>query len=818
VTSHKDRESVNPSGETTPSQEFATAFLSIMNRSLRMESPQAVIDSILSSIKWINGLKEVVFEVVSSDAKSLFEESWLRGVGPDKKHVRWSDLEVKEANRISTYAYFSRAAAFKDRPASGLKWLPTDLLKLAVVDVTDRPIAWIGAEGVEGREVPTKSSIDCMSAMIQLAAMAIRRRIDATARDRQSTKMIRKTDLMEDLLRISSRIVSEKDIKPLADTILTSVSTLFGFRNVTLVVYDETIGAFRWLALFGYPENASKETRSRTIPTEAILEDLRESKRIGRSVYFTPREEVSPGSMVYFVESKQRPSPGADKDRKPGDYLDGDTLAFALHDSTGRIVGVIYPSFPIDGKVPDKETIETIEVFTSLAEVSIENARLALEKDSAMRQSAERTEQLSRIFDLTSDILYVRDLDQLLQQVLETLAQLLGIRRMVLGIRREDKGVFEVRAVYGYSEEAAEEIKKVTYPIGRVDYIVDPKGRPRGLSPIQWHKKLGRFTYYMPVETVIAQPGDMVYYPEPDLLRLPRKGEGYWHEMDYIDTFINDREGVITAYLEILRPRDDRIPDAETVEIIEIFASIAGVAIENARMFQTQIESRKSAEFYTDLLSHDIKNHNQAIIGYMDLLKAKLGKDAQTALIDKTIDQVMKVSRLATDVRTMSRLTWGGTRLSRTDIGAVLTDCIRSLPQYFMTRQIRFNGPPESGKYYTVADEMLKELFVNILTNAAKYDAHDPLEIDISVESKFGEQGRSHVVSISDHGQGVPDDLKEEIFERFVQGPKKKGSGLGLYIVKTLARRYDGRAWVEDRVRGDHSQGAVFKVELPAAD
>jgi signal transduction histidine kinase len=202
----------------------------------------------------------------------------------------------------------------------------------------------------------------------------------------------------------------------------------------------------------------------------------------------------------------------------------------------------------------------------------------------------------------------------------------------------------------------------------------------------------------------------------------------------------------------------------------------------------------------------------------MDLLKAKLRNDAQTALIDKIIDQAMKVSRLATDVRTMSRLTWGGTTLSRADVGAVLTDCMRSLPQYFMTRQIRFDGLVESGKYYSVADEMLTELFINILTNAAKYDTHDPLEIDISVESKFGDHGRSLIVSISDHGQGVPDELKEEIFERFVQGPKKKGSGLGLYIVKTLARRYDGRAWVEDRVRGDHSQGAVFKVELPAAD
>lgn len=41
---------------------------------------------------------------------------------------------------------------------------------------------------------------------------------------------------------------------------------------------------------------------------------------------------------------------------------------------------------------------------------------------------------------------------------------------------------------------------------------------------------------------------------------------------------------------------------------------------------------------------------------------------------------------------------------------------------------------------------------------------------------------------------------------------------MGLHIVKTLAGRYNGRVWVEDKVKGDYGKGAVFKVELPALD
>jgi signal transduction histidine kinase len=282
-----------------------------------------------------------------------------------------------------------------------------------------------------------------------------------------------------------------------------------------------------------------------------------------------------------------------------------------------------------------------------------------------------------------------------------------------------------------------------------------------------------------------------------------------------MDTLISDQEGVVIAYLEILKPKDDRIPDPETVEIIEIFASLAGIAIENGRMFQAMSESKNDAEFYTDLLSHDIKNFNQAIIGYLDLLKMTMDRPDQLSAINKMSEQVMNVSRLANNVRTMSKLTWGTTKLTRVDLGSVLLDCVRSVPQYQMTRKIMFEHNAEVGRYMVMADELIRELFVNILTNSVKYDSHDPVEISINVLRDDSKDRPYVVVSVADHGQGIPSDAKDKIFERFAAGVKKKGSGLGLHIVKTLTNRYRGRVWAEDRVQGDYTQGTVFKVRLP---
>jgi signal transduction histidine kinase len=337
-------------------------------------------------------------------------------------------------------------------------------------------------------------------------------------------------------------------------------------------------------------------------------------------------------------------------------------------------------------------------------------------------------------------------------------------------------------------------------------------------SPLPGSRKMGRQSFYIPAESVVVSEEEMAFYPDPHLLRMPRKGPGFWHELDYVDTLILDKTGVPIAYLEILKPRDDRIPDAETIEVVEIFATLAGIAIENAQMFEAQVESRRNAEFYTDLLSHDIKNFNQAIIGYLDLLKSRLPKPEDTVLVDRIIEQEMSMSRLAHNVRTMSRVTFGDTKKARTDLGAALLECIENIGQYFPSKKISVSHSIRAGAYLTTADELLRELFVNILTNSVKYDPHETVEIDISVEKSFDDKRAYWRVAVADRGKGVPDELKESIFSRFSDAPRKKGSGLGLHIVSTLVRRYKGKVWVEDRVQGDHSQGAVFIVNLPAVE
>ena len=71
---------------------------------------------------------------------------------------------------------------------------------------------------------------------------------------------------------------------------------------------------------------------------------------------------------------------------------------------------------------------------------------------------------------------------------------------------------------------------------------------------------------------------------------------------------------------------------------------------------------------------------------------------------------------------------------------------------------------------------------------------------------------------MEDRGEGIPEELKPRVFQRLFRARSKEkpqGSGLGLFIVKTVIEKFDGKVWVENRVNDDHTQGTRFVIELP---
>jgi signal transduction histidine kinase len=106
-------------------------------------------------------------------------------------------------------------------------------------------------------------------------------------------------------------------------------------------------------------------------------------------------------------------------------------------------------------------------------------------------------------------------------------------------------------------------------------------------------------------------------------------------------------------------------------------------------------------------------------------------------------------------------------------------------------------------------------LFRNLMDNAVKYGGSPP---EVQVDSQFPASGEKIVTRIVDNGRGIPAKFRWKIFGRFVRlgselERSQTGTGLGLFIVRTLVKRMQGRVTVRDR---GPASGTIFEVELPA--
>ena len=111
--------------------------------------------------------------------------------------------------------------------------------------------------------------------------------------------------------------------------------------------------------------------------------------------------------------------------------------------------------------------------------------------------------------------------------------------------------------------------------------------------------------------------------------------------------------------------------------------------------------------------------------------------------------------------------------------------------------------------------EELKAAVSNLIDNAVKYSGQ---QVRVGVELAPSEGGRL-AVRVQDNGIGIPQTELKRIFKRFYRIPttvvsRIKGTGLGLFIVRSVAERHGGRAYAQSDGAG---QGSTFTLEIPAA-
>jgi PAS domain S-box-containing protein len=226
-------------------------------------------------------------------------------------------------------------------------------------------------------------------------------------------------------------------------------------------------------------------------------------------------------------------------------------------------------------------------------------------------------------------------------------------------------------------------------------------------------------------------------------------------------------------------------------------------------------DARRQAELYVDLMGHDINNLNQTGISYLELGLESLGlSDEEKVYLQKPLEALYNSSKLISTVRTLQKAKEGDVKHEKVDLCRMLGEAIEACTR-LPGKEVRVNYRP-AHDCLVMADELLEEVFSNIVGNAIKHSA-GPVAIDVEVKLVYEGDKPYYRVDVSDNGPGIPDELKKKLFTRFQQGETHATErGLGLYLVKTLVDDFQGKVRVEDRVPGDYSKGSRFVVLLPA--
>jgi signal transduction histidine kinase len=245
-------------------------------------------------------------------------------------------------------------------------------------------------------------------------------------------------------------------------------------------------------------------------------------------------------------------------------------------------------------------------------------------------------------------------------------------------------------------------------------------------------------------------------------------------------------------------------------------------------LLEKERRSRREAELLQDILAHDLRNFFQIIISNAELMR----EEADTAssqerlrAISDILDASERSSQLIERAKKLGKIISQEFNLQPVSLSDSLRRSISLVCKVQSVDQIDLDIPT-SKNVSVLADDLLDEVFVNVLSNAVKYGSSYRAPIKVQVQeieeranADQAQKGRKHgaqkywKVSVIDSGKGIPDEMKNKVFTRYLD--RARGSGLGLSIVHALVvNRYGGMVVVRNRVEGNYREGTVVEVSL----
>jgi two-component system phosphate regulon sensor histidine kinase PhoR/two-component system sensor histidine kinase VicK len=289
---------------------------------------------------------------------------------------------------------------------------------------------------------------------------------------------------------------------------------------------------------------------------------------------------------------------------------------------------------------------------------------------------------------------------------------------------------------------------------------------------------------------------------------------------DTLNTWLDDCEEHAVHAEHVWTRIPDKLPDEENRRFFDVIASYQkGAATETVLSLIERTSSYIVDEENLDFIAfaaHELRGPITVIRGYLDVLEDELNdvlKDDQHELFHRLVVSANRLSGYINNILNTSRYDRRHLKVHLAeDTAAAVYDVISDDMQLRASSQNRILSVniPKDLPTIAVDQASMSEVFGNLIDNAIKYSNEGGI---INVSARV--YGDFIEISVQDHGIGMPDNVVNQLFQKFYRSHRSRetvaGTGIGLYISKAIVESHGGTI----SVRSEEGRGSTFTVLLP---
>jgi K+-sensing histidine kinase KdpD len=246
-------------------------------------------------------------------------------------------------------------------------------------------------------------------------------------------------------------------------------------------------------------------------------------------------------------------------------------------------------------------------------------------------------------------------------------------------------------------------------------------------------------------------------------------------------------------------------------EGVTFFLLIVAGAVFVFRAVRRELRISEQQQNFMIAITHELKTPiSVAKLNLETLQKRKLDERQQQRLIQTTLEETNRLNALCSNMLLSSQIEAGGYRLTNeeTNISELIGKCLQDFITRYPHQKVAFDIAP--GIFINGDRLLLQMLANNLIDNAIKYG-----DRELPVTLVLSEQHNKIIFQVQDYGKGIAAEERDKIFNKFYRigntaTKAAKGTGLGLYLCKKIARRHNANISVTD----NNPSGAIFTVIL----